>query len=111
MESLESTVSENPRLIGKIECDHVGRSRALRRLVERSLARWIQEHHLTALSARYRAVFRRTGEGHCVVCHIEVRTEDQKTWIGLGFENGIHQALMRSLDHLVLFQNPVSHTA
>src|SRR5205823_5969287 len=81
--------SRVPHVEGEVRWYHVARSRAVRRILERSVARWMELHHLVAgppagddagggaagaaiPAPRYRAVLQREGEGHYIHCQIEV---------------------------------------
>jgi hypothetical protein len=84
-------------LQGEVRWYHVARSRAVRRILERSIARWMELHHLT--EPRYRAVLQREGEGHFVHCQIEV-TGGGQAWTGSRVGSGLQQALAECLAHM-----------
>jgi hypothetical protein len=103
-------------LQGEVRWYHVARSRAVRRILERSIARWMEVHQLFvqprrdgggndgsdgASGPQYRAVLQREGDGHFVHCQIEVLAGNQ-SWSGSRVGSGIQQALADCLAHMTL---------
>lgn len=85
---------------GEVRWYHVARSRAIRRILERGLARWLALHQqFIAGQPRYRAIFQREGDGHQVHCQIEVLAGGE-TWVGSRMGSGIQQALQECLAHM-----------
>jgi len=76
---------------------HVARSRAVRRILDKSISRWAELQLLS--EPHYRAYLEREGEGHLVHCQIEV-VADGRTWIGSRVGQGIQQALADCLAHM-----------
>lgn len=110
---------EFPVIDGEVRWYHVSRSRALRRILERSIAAWVQSHPVldggndgggsrgTGHRPRYRAIFQREGEGHFVHCQIEV-VAGGKAWVGSRVGRGIQQALSDCLAHMSLNPQPAT---
>ncbi len=98
---------EHSHLEGEVRWYHVARSRAVRRILERSIARWLELHQLVAgpggeghiPSPRYRAVLQREGDGHNIYCQIEV-TAGNESWVGSRVGTGLQQALADCLAHM-----------
>jgi hypothetical protein len=103
-------------LQGEVRWYHVARSRAGRRILERSIERWLELHHLlnnpgTSTRPRYRAVLQREGQGHFVHCHIEVEAGGQ-SWVGSRVGVHLQQALADCLAHMTpILIAPVPATA
>lgn len=92
---MEQTIS------GNVILHKISGSRALRRFVEKCVARWIESvETLRGVSPRhtphYQVVLRREGEGHLVDCRVEVRY-GQWTWRGFDYGLGPQQAIRRCL--------------
>lgn len=94
------------RLQGEVRWYHVARSRAVRRILERGIARWMELHQLVTgpqpegdSAPRYRAVLQREGDGHYVHCQIEV-VAGNESWTGSRVGAGIQQALADCLAHM-----------
>lgn len=87
------------QLHGEVRWYHVARSRAVRRILERSIARWMELHQLTA--PHYRAVLQREGDGHYVHCQIEILSgTGDEAWLGSRVGSGLQQALADCLAHM-----------
>ena len=88
---------------GEIRWYHVARSRAVRRIVDKGIARWAELHGLRGPPsvASYRAFLQREGDGHLVHCQIEVVAGSQ-AWSGSWVGQGIQQALVACLAHMSL---------
>lgn len=87
---------------GEIKWYEVSRSRAVRKIVERSVARWVALHRLSggaSEQARFRAVLQKEGEGHLVHCQIEV-SMGPKVWSASRYGQGLQQALSDCLAHM-----------
>jgi hypothetical protein len=96
-------------LQGEVRWYHVARSRAVRRILERSIARWMEVHQLEprargegeAAGPQYRAILQREGDGHFIHCQIEVLAGD-RSWTGSRVGSGLQQALADCLAHMTL---------
>ena len=110
MESQSQSRHEpNLALTGEVRWYHVARSRAVRRILERAIERWLELHGQAGSWAtggasegeppRYRAVLQREGEGHFVHCQIEVMANGEY-WTGSRVGSGIQQALVECLAHM-----------
>lgn len=86
---------------GEVRWEHVARSRAVRRILERGITRWIEYNQLLATSPKlhYRAFLQREGDGHFVHCQIEV-VAGERSWVGSRVGRGIQQALGDCLAHM-----------
>ncbi len=95
------TITE--RIKGEIRWDHVARSRALRKIIERGIVKWLERQGL-GLGAqsdppRYRAFVGREGDGRLVNCQIEV-VAGTRAWSGERIGQGLQQALADCLAHM-----------
>lgn len=108
MELRESQQQQlTPTIDGEVRWDHVARSRAVRRIVARGIASWMERHQLLnpaapqsgAAHPQYRAFLQREGDGHFVHCQIEVDAGEQ-SWVGSRVGRGIQQALADCLAHM-----------
>ena len=84
---------------GEIRWYHVTKSRALRKVIERAVARWAEVQGIAGRVSQYRAVLQREGDGHLVHCQIEV-IEGPRRWIGSWVGEGIQQAALECLTHM-----------
>jgi hypothetical protein len=98
--------TSSAHLDGEVRWHHVARSRAIRRILERGIAQWMEGHKLLpgargegAPSPRYRAFLQREGDGHYVHCQIEV-VAGGESWMGSRVGRGIQQALADCLAHM-----------
>lgn len=91
----------NVRVRGEIRWGHVARSRAVRKIIERSIARWVAIHapRPEGEPPHYRAYIQREGEGHLVSCEIEV-VAGRHAWSGSRMGQGLQQALSDCLAHM-----------
>ena len=93
---------ESNFISGTILWNRVARSRAVRRIIEKSIARWAQVHAAWTGEGeppRYRAFLQREGDGHMVHCQIEI-ISGSRVWIGSRIGQGIQQALRDCLAHM-----------
>lgn len=84
---------------------NAARSRAVRKIVERSISDWVARHAGAFAGApdgghpRYRAFLQREGDGHLVTCQVEV-FDGRRSWSGARMGQGIQQALADCLAHM-----------
>ena len=87
---------------GKVIFNDLSASRAVRRFVEKQVARWTGAQ---GRAPSYVVQFRREGQGHTVSCEVLVDA-GSKQWVAFEYESGPYQALMRCLAHLSSMNRP-----
>ncbi len=89
-------------IVGEVSWNQVARSRAIRRILERRIAKWVEIRRRGRDDrARYRAYLQREGDGHRVYCEIQV-VSASGFWQGARIGRGIQQALEECLAHMSL---------
>jgi hypothetical protein len=85
-------------LSGEVEFVGVPKSKAIKRFVQRELYGWLSGiRSATGInSGTYRVKFQKQGEGHTVLCEIEIRSA-QKRWVGFQLESGVYQSLRHAV--------------
>jgi hypothetical protein len=87
-----------------IVCREVPNSRTVRSFVEKRVSHWLRGHGYDDSSSRYQVILDREGGGHLIFCQVEVLVEakegKQERWIGSWSAFGLHQALMKTLNHM-----------
>jgi hypothetical protein len=87
-----------------IVCREVPDSRTVRSFIEKRVRAWLRGHGYDDTSTRYQVTLDREGGGHLIFCQVEVVVEapegKQERWIGSWSAFGLHQALMKTLNHM-----------
>lgn len=86
---------------GEVEFVGVPKSKAIKRFVQREIYGWLSGiRSATGIrGGTYRVKFQKQGEGHAVLCEIEVRS-DQRRWVSFQLESGAYQSLRRAIESL-----------
>jgi hypothetical protein len=109
-------MQEQPQSLvqGEVRWYHVARSRAARKMLDRSIARFVEMHRAECpghegecqvggeAGAFYRAILQREGQGHLVSCQIEVYVAGERKWSGSWVGQGLQDALKDCLAHMRL---------
>jgi len=87
---------------GQIICKNIPDSRTVRRFIEKQIHRWILRHIKTdePQNTQYFVTLQREREGHDVNCRVEI-FDGKNIWLGMEYSAGLHQALIRCLNHLI----------
>jgi hypothetical protein len=89
-------------IFGKIQCDQISDSRALRKFADKQIRNWITRKFTEVCKkpVTYFVELRRAGSGHTFDCHIRIRLDNQ-TWVGSEYRGEIHQALIHCLRQMM----------
>lgn len=85
---------------GRILCEDVQGSRALKKFVVKRLERWMVDHEMAdETKCCFEVAFTREGAGHQVSCGVEIETV-QCRWQGAAVSEGAQPALIESLEQM-----------
>ena len=99
---------EDSKIDNKIVCREIPNSKTIRHFIEKRVREWIRIHGFDETSAHYQVIMNREGKGHLFSCQIEVQAQ-QERWTGDWADSGLHQTLMKTLNHMI--RGPVPATA
>jgi hypothetical protein len=100
----------NAPFSGQIIYNNVSKSRTVRRFIEKRIFNWLRDQGLvndrtSGMTPRYFVTLQRDREGHGVNCRIEIDT-GKNLWRSVEYASGLHQALIRGLNHLIPSKPP-----
>jgi hypothetical protein len=84
----------------KIICREIPNSRTVRSFIEKRVGEWLRKRGYDEQASRYHVILDREGGGHLVSCHIEVVSGAER-WTGDWAGSGLHQALLKALNHMI----------
>jgi hypothetical protein len=88
----------------QIVCRKIPNSRTVRSFIEKHVDAWLRGHGYDDNSSRYHVTLAREGSGHVVSCEIEVLANSEQKmerWVGSWSDLGLHQTLLKTLNHMV----------
>ncbi len=95
-------------LNGTLVSDGIQLSKPIRAFVQKRIRKWLEQRKLAVAGGaggtrgadpRYAVTLVRGTQGHRVECQILVQ-EGSTWWAGAEIANGLHQAVLKALDHM-----------
>lgn len=111
----------NSNADNQIICREIPNSKTVRNFVQKRLREWIRVHGLDETNTHYQVILNREGGGHHFSCQIEVQAAwsssgdadvsggaHMERWIGSWADSGLHQTLLKTLNHMIRGPVPVT---